>query len=124
MLPDGERLQHGLVVVTAALHPQPERLRSDTELQRAILALYNVSPECAWTAHLLPFLVADTEPLRVLYEEHASLPEAKVLDLIEAPMVLERLRHDSARLQAIWPLDHSALVLLSAGWGSPIYHAA
>jgi len=121
---EAQNLQCRLAVATAALHPRPNQLRSDPELFRALLSLYGTTPERIWSERVQPFLTTDANPLAVLYEEHAALAEAAVLDLIEAPMVLERLRSDSARLQAIWPLDRSDLVLLSAAWGLPVYHAA
>jgi hypothetical protein len=117
-------LQRELAMATAALHPRPNQLRSDPELFQALLLLYGVTPERIWSERLRPLLIVDAQPLAVLYEEHAALADAAVLDLIEAPMVLERLRNASAHLQAIWPLDRSDLVLVSAACGLPIYHAA
>lgn len=102
----------------------PHVLRGDAELFARLISLYDKPTDRIWTQDLEPFLSANDEALRVLYREHRFLPEAAVLDLIEAPMVLERLTRDAARLQTIWPLDRAALVVLADAWGRPVYHAA
>ncbi len=106
------------------LHPQPGALRDDAELFQVLLALYAKPARSVWSEDVEPFVNSHEEALKLLYDEHRVLPEAHALDLIEAPLVLERLENDSARLARDWPLDRSSLRVLSAAWGRPIYEAA
>lgn len=118
------QLRSRLTVASARLHPDPQALRGDAELFAQLVSLYGKPPRRIWGENLEPFLSANAEALQVLYREHRFLPEAAVLDLIEAPMVLERLDRDTARLQTVWPLDRSSLVVLADAWGRPVDHAA
>lgn len=122
LTPDG--LLGRLDAAVRALHPEPKRLQHDAELFEALTALYGLPSREIWSSRLEPFFAVNAEALVVLYDEHRALPEAEILDLIEAPLVLELLERDSARLRAVWPGPASSLVLLAAVAGRPIYHAA
>jgi hypothetical protein len=121
----GERWLSGrLEAALSKVHPEPGELHDEADLVQILLALYAKPARSVWTQDVEPFLNSHEEALRLLYDEHRALPEAHLLDLIEAPLILERLENDSARLARDWPLDRASLRILSAAWGRPIYEAA
>jgi hypothetical protein len=106
------------------MRPHPKELRHDEELLQILLGLYGLPPDQVWQLRIRPFLEANSEALKVLYEEHEALPEAELLDLVEAPMILELLEEDSARLARVWPGPASTLLRLANAAGRPIAHYA
>jgi len=117
-------LHQQLISAASSLHPRPERLGSDPRLRDALLALYGEEPQRFWGGRVKAFLERNNEALSILYEEHGVLGGTPLLDLVEAPLVLERLENDQARLAANWPLALSELVRLAAAAGTPIHDAA
>lgn len=110
-----------LRTVSISLHPEPTELRHDEELFEILLSLYGTTPTEIWR-RLRRFLETRREGLEILYAEHRSLPEAELLDLVEAPMILELLERDSARLSAAWPGSPAPLLRLANAAGTPIAH--
>lgn len=118
------RLRDKLDSLARELHPRPASLTCNPRLFETLLALYDRPPDVIWREKLELFLDSHREPIELLYEEHRAFSEARVLDFIEAPMVIERLDHDGPRLVRDWPLDQQSLIVLSAAWGRPLYRAA
>jgi hypothetical protein len=113
-----------LKLVATSFHPAPEQLGHDEGLMQALLELYPMALLDLIEKLLAPFVEANTDALGVLYREHAVFPEAELLDLVEAPMILELLERDSARLASIWPGSPAPLIRLADAAGIPIAHFA
>jgi hypothetical protein len=113
-------LRDKLWLTAAGIHPHATKLRSSDELFETLVRRYGLPANAIWSERLLPFLRSHREALNLLYAEHAVLPEAKLLDLVEAPLILERLSCDSRRLREAWPLPLSQLALLASAWGEPL----
>jgi hypothetical protein len=99
-------LRQQLKRAAAAHHPRPRSLRRDRALFNGALALYGEAPREVWVEHVEPFLGANGDEIDALYR---STPRHELLDLIEAPMILERLAADRRRVERLWPAERASL---------------
>jgi len=121
---DAAALLRRLRVVVEKLHRDPLLIRSDPRVFAALVRLYPFPVREIWQRAVEPYVLAQWAMLDRLYDEHAALPVARVLDLVEAPLVLERLDHDVRRLERAWPLGHSLLDEVASSWGVPVGQTA
>jgi hypothetical protein len=117
-------LRSHLYGALAGLHPEPRSVRSSDVLLDVLIGLYDLPESAIWRDVVAGFMDAQRPALENLYDEHSAFPEARILDMVEAPLVLERLDRDSARLVARWPLALSELETLANAWGVPLFLAA
>jgi hypothetical protein len=117
-------LRDQVAATVARLHPHPEQLHCCDVLYKSLLRLYSHPPTQIWDINVKPFLDSEGLALEIIYAEHAALPEAEVLDLVEGLLVLERLQNDYAHLRERWPLGYSSLATLGAAWGTPLDRVA
>jgi hypothetical protein len=90
----------------------------DTELFDVLLGLYDRSPDKVWSEIVRPWMDACLSKLQLVYAEHQALAnDTQLLDQPHAPMLLERLEHDRARLVDRWPYEISELEALQDVWG-------
>lgn len=113
-------LREHLIAAARCVHARPALVTSDPELLAFLADLYDVPPSRVWDAHLGPFIEKRRPALRHLFDEHAVWPHARLLDLGEVLLVLERLENDRLRLLRGWPLSLSSLDELASAWGTPL----
>ncbi|MDO8184659.1 hypothetical protein Q5424_04840 [Conexibacter sp. JD483] len=90
----------------------------DSELFDVLLGLYDRSPDEIWSEVVSPWLDARDSKLQLVYAEHQALADdTRLLDQPHAPMLLERLEHDRARVIERWPYAISELEALQDVWG-------
>jgi hypothetical protein len=121
---EAPELRERLRAAVFRLHAKPVPIASDAELFSVLIALYPVPVEGIWRQVIEPFLRVHADGLHQLYVEHAVWPAARVLDLAEALLVLERLDDDALRLERVWPLAPSRLDEVSTAWGVPLEQLA
>jgi len=91
---------------------------ADTELFDVLLGLYDRSPNKVWSEIVRPWMDARLSKLQLVYAEHQALAnDTQLLDQPHAPMLLERLEHDRARVVDRWPYEISELEALQDVWG-------
>jgi len=92
--------------------------RADTELFDVLLGLYDRSPDEVWSEIVRPWMDARLGKLQLVYAEHQALAnDTQLLDQAHAPMLLERLEHDRARVVERWPYEIGELEALQDVWG-------
>lgn len=105
-IPGGEmneqELMERVTAFVASVHPAPARLRTDREARDALIALYDFDYHQIW-ATLSKYFNENAAAFGALYSMHAGTGD-DLFDLIELPLMLERLERDKARLRRAWPL--------------------
>jgi hypothetical protein len=109
-----QHVQHALV----ELHPTPARIRTDPDLCRVLVGLYESDDiDTIWATVLAPYLRQHGAGLRNVWREHAIDSSFELLDLPEALIVFERAEQASVRFRQSWPGPASWLARISDVWG-------
>jgi hypothetical protein len=96
-------LMERLTAFVASVHPAPARLRTDPEVRSVLIELYGRDYDEIW-ATLRRYFDENGAAFAVVYALHAGIGD-ELFDLVELPLMLERLERDTNRLRRVWPLS-------------------